>query len=192
MTDIIERLRAEAARRDAMASMMSNTGRPREDNDEGRCAQLLEDAAEEIDALGKALDLVENTSVERLVKIREQDAEIERLRGRIAGLEDRLEIDHVWVPDPDNENKLIRKEVPPEEREDFPCDGIDSRNETIKLQDALIKKQGVRIAELEQMFSALRQVINGTATVTDRFPDSGTPRVDVRELVEKLGRDERP
>lgn len=57
------------------------------------------------------------------------------------------------------------------------------------LKDAAeeIERLRARVAELEQMLSAAWQVINGTATITDRFSDSGTPRVDVRELIAKLG-----
>jgi hypothetical protein len=78
-----------------------------------------------------------------------KDEEIERLRSRVAGLEARLEVDHVWVADPDNADGWIRKEVPQEERAGFPYDGIACRDETIRLQDALIKKQRAMIVELE-------------------------------------------
>lgn len=60
---------------------------------------------------------------------------------RIAKLEARLEIDHVWRPAPNNEGDMMREEVPPEER-DAQIDGIEARDCTIELLNS-------RIAELE-------------------------------------------
>lgn len=49
--DITERLRAEITARDASAAVLSNLGKPRSDNNDGRCAQLLEDSVAEIERL---------------------------------------------------------------------------------------------------------------------------------------------
>jgi hypothetical protein len=49
--DITERLRAEITARDASSAVLSNLQKPRGDNNEGRCAQLLEDAVGEIERL---------------------------------------------------------------------------------------------------------------------------------------------
>lgn len=54
--DLPARLQKEMEIRDAMAKLISNTGHPRSDNNEGRCAALLEDAKEEIVALREVLD----------------------------------------------------------------------------------------------------------------------------------------
>lgn len=59
--------------------------------------------------------------------------EIERLRERVAKLEDRLEITHVW------NGKGARVAVPPEKRDTIP-DGIDCRDETIRLLENRIQR----------------------------------------------------
>jgi len=67
-------------------------------------------------------------------EIHRQHAEIEQLRARIAELEERLEIDHCYQI---IDGKQTRVEIPPNERGQQP-DGIECRNETIKLLDARI------------------------------------------------------
>ena len=69
--------------------------------------------------------------------------EIERLRARVAELEARLEIDHVFVgPD------MIRTEVPLGERNAM-IDGITARDTTIRAQEQDLERARAHIAFLE-------------------------------------------
>jgi hypothetical protein len=80
-----------------------------------------------------------------LLKHTEDLQEELRKRGeRIAKLEARIEIDHVYMLDPDNEGGLVRVDVPPEER-DEQIDGIDARDSTISLLDDRIAKLVARL-----------------------------------------------
>jgi hypothetical protein len=66
----------------------------------------------------------------------------EKLRIReewIAKLEERLEIDHVYMMDPCSEDKLIRVEVRPEDR-CHQIDGISARDSTISLLEDRIRE----------------------------------------------------
>jgi hypothetical protein len=56
--------------------------------------------------------------------------DLKEARDRVAKLEARLEIDHVWVSQGDG--PMERVEIPPEQR-DQQIDGIECRDETIKL-----------------------------------------------------------
>ena len=70
-----------------------------------------------------------------------------KLIGRIAELEERLEISHGYIAGP--EGTLVRKELSPAERASFP-DAVSCRDETIKLRDE-------RIAELEKELAGERE-----------------------------------
>lgn len=84
-------------------------------------------------------------------------SEIERLRSRVSKLEARLEIDHVYKL---VDGKTQRIEIAPEDR-DKQYDGIECRDETIKLLDANIKR----------LRSALAAEREECAKVADRHHD---------------------
>ena len=65
------------------------------------------------------------------------------LHGRVDALENRLEVDHVFVG-----TDMVQTEVPPEERPAM-VDGITARDSTIEFQKGFIDKQEERIAVLD-------------------------------------------
>jgi hypothetical protein len=81
---------------------------------EAVCAPLLQDIA----------------SLQEKLRIREE---------WIAKLEERLEIDYVYMMDPSNEDGLIRVEVAPEDR-CHQIDGISARDSTISLLEDRIRE----------------------------------------------------
>lgn len=82
--------------------------------------------------------------------------ELSSARARIAELEKRLEITHVWECTSDNA-ELVLRELTPEERSKHP-DGIDCRDAALVLHREQAKRQSARIAELEMALSALAPV----------------------------------
>lgn len=78
------------------------------------------------------------------------------LKYKIQKLEERLEITHEWMCDPNDPEGLIRVEIPQKER-DNAIDGIECRDCTIKLQDEHIAKQTKRIQELEDKIKQLEE-----------------------------------
>jgi hypothetical protein len=79
---------------------------------------------------------------------------IESLQRRIGELEGRLEIDHAWQF---MNGEKVRVEIPPEERDRFP-DGIECRNETIRLQDKNIETLRANVATLQSQLSLARRM----------------------------------
>jgi hypothetical protein len=81
--------------------------------------------------------------------------DIEKLReatARIALLEARLEVDHAWKME---NGQLVRFEIPPEDRANWP-DGIDCRDETIKLLEEQLSSLSARLREVEGALKAVK------------------------------------
>lgn len=76
-------------------------------------------------------------------------ARVEALEAKVQKYEERLQIDHCYELNPvrtgDVDNDLIRKEIPPEKRGDFP-DLIECQQATIALQDEEIKRLAALLA----------------------------------------------
>lgn len=85
--------------------------------------------------------------------------EITKLRVRIEELEARLEVDHVYKLGVDD--RLVRVEVPPGERDSYP-DGVSCRDDTIRILENNCERLRARIAELEAGLRSLEQVERGT------------------------------
>lgn len=75
-------------------------------------------------------------------------AEVRRLASRVAWYQERLEIDRVWKLSPDG-GSMTEVEVPAEERDRMP-DGIDCRDETIKLQDRAVGELRAEVGRLRE------------------------------------------
>lgn len=78
--------------------------------------------------------------------------ELDRLRAEVARLHERLEDNHVFEL---RDGEMVRVEVEPGSLPD----GIDCRNETIKLQDANNDRLRARVAELQDAAQKFRDVI---------------------------------
>jgi chromosome segregation ATPase len=110
--------------------------------------------------------------------------DLKQARDRVAKLESRLEIDHVWVSQGDG--PMERVEIPPEQR-DQQTDGIECRDETIKLARAQIEELAKEVRD---------RAIDECAAVADRiariYHEDPAERVaaewvagDIRALKEK-------
>jgi hypothetical protein len=80
------------------------------------------------------------------------EAEVSRLRIRVAFLEARLEIDSHYVPGP--RGTLILSSIPQELRETM-IDGIASRDVTIELLEADNEAKSLRLAKVDEMLSRI-------------------------------------
>ena len=106
--------------------------------------------------------------------IDEAVAEIEKLRARIAELEARLEIDHVFVgPD------MVREEVPLGERDGM-IDGIAARDTTIRAQEQDLERLRAHFAKLEADNKTLRKRLSELAAdyLSRHYHDASTDSRD--------------
>lgn len=88
------------------------------------------------------------------------------LQSQVAKYERRLEIDHAWTL---KDGEKVEYIIPPEERDTFP-DGIECRNETIKLQDERIDMFGRECERLSSQVAVARKMaIEECAEALDVF-----------------------
>jgi hypothetical protein len=88
------------------------------------------------------------------VELLEAATTIQALRMRVATYERRLEIDRCWAFE---NGEKVEKVVPPEERDSFP-DGIECRNETIKLLDRNVDALRADVAKLGGVLSEIESI----------------------------------
>lgn len=100
-------------------------------------AEIAVQADAEIDSLTAERDAAESYGAATLLDLARVTAERDEARAEVERLQERLEIDHVFVLGEADE--MVRKDVPPEERALYP-DAIDCRDATIGLQDERIER----------------------------------------------------
>lgn len=93
----------------------------------------------------------------------------EELEARIAKLEARLEIDHAFRSTNEHPEPQ-RYEIPPEERDNFP-DGIECRDETIKILREIATTQSAARQQLEEDNARLRSALLNMIATMERSWD---------------------